>query len=81
MCRAPGWSSIGPVDPQTVVIRLELHLTEDSLTGRASDGSGAAKEFVGWLGLLGAIDGLVPGSPPMPRAAVPVRSINDGESS
>jgi hypothetical protein len=47
------------VDHQTVVIRLELQLADDSPTGRASDGSGAAREFVGWMGLVAAIDALV----------------------
>jgi hypothetical protein len=69
------------VDRQTVVIRLELHLDDDSLTGRASDGSGAAREFVGWLGLVAAIDALVPGSAPVPRAATSIRAVDEGESS
>jgi hypothetical protein len=29
MYRAPGWSTIGVVDRQTVVVRLELHLAKD----------------------------------------------------
>ncbi len=47
------------VDPQTVVIRLELRSTDDSVTGRASDPSGQVREFVGWMGLVAAIDALV----------------------
>jgi len=50
------------VPDQTVVIRLELHLDDESLSGRASDGTGAARDFVGWLGLVAAIDGLLPGN-------------------
>jgi hypothetical protein len=46
-------------DGRLIVIRLELRLEDDSLTGRASDGAGAAREFVGWMGLLAAIDALV----------------------
>jgi hypothetical protein len=34
------------------------------LTDRASDGAGAAREFVGWMGLVAAIDGLVRGDAP-----------------
>lgn len=60
------------VPRQTVVIRLELHLADDSLTGRASDGAGAAREFVGWLGLVAAIDALLPGNAPVPRAPASV---------
>jgi hypothetical protein len=51
---------------RTAVIRLELQLDDDSLTGRASDATGAAKEFVGWLGLVAAIDALLPGTPAVP---------------
>ena len=43
---------IGVVDRQTVVIRLELHLVDDSLTGRASDGTGTPREFAGCMGLV-----------------------------
>jgi hypothetical protein len=62
----------GRVPHQTVVIRLELHLADDALTGRASDGAGAAREFVGWLGLVAAIDALLPGNAPAPRAPASV---------
>jgi hypothetical protein len=41
------------------VIRLELTLAGDSLTGRASDEHGTTREFDGRLGLLAAIDELV----------------------
>ena len=44
---------------RTALIRLELDLNDDSLTGRASDDTGAAREFVGWLGLVAAIDALL----------------------
>ena len=37
-----------------MVTRLELQLEDDSLTGRASDGAGGAREFVGWMGLVAA---------------------------
>jgi hypothetical protein len=67
MCGAPSCSTIRLVARETVVIRLELHLDDESLTGRASDGTGTAKEFVGWIGLVGAIDALVPGSAPVRR--------------
>jgi hypothetical protein len=59
------------VDRQTVVIRLELQPDHDSVSGRASDASGAAREFVGWMGLVAAIDALVPGSSPAPGAIKP----------
>lgn len=45
-------------------IRLELQVTEDSLGGRASDLTGAARDFTGWVGLVAAIDALVRGGAP-----------------
>jgi hypothetical protein len=53
----------------TVVIRLELHPAEGSVSGRASGASGEAREFVGWMGLVAAIDALVPGSSPPVEAS------------
>jgi hypothetical protein len=44
------------------VIRLELYLKDDSPTGRATHGDGAGREFVGWMGLVAAIDALARGS-------------------
>jgi hypothetical protein len=44
---------------RTAVIGLELYLDDDTLTGGACDDAGAAREFVGWLGLVGAIDALL----------------------
>jgi hypothetical protein len=67
--------------PQAVVIRLELHLDGDSLTGRASDGTGAAREFVGWLGLVAAIDGLVGGTAPGSPPPASVMNLDEGASS
>jgi hypothetical protein len=48
------------VDPKTVVIRLELHPFDDSVSGRATDASGAARDFVGLMGLVAAVEALVP---------------------
>jgi hypothetical protein len=62
MCGPLDWSRIGAVDRQTIVIRLELHPDDESLSGRASDTSGVTREFVGWMGLVAAIDALVPAS-------------------
>jgi hypothetical protein len=69
------------VPGQTIVLRLELHLADDSLTGRASDGTGAAREFVGRLGLMAAIDALLPVSAPEPTAPATVGDPDEGESS
>jgi hypothetical protein len=69
---------MGGVDGRPIVIRLELRLEDDSLTGRASDGAGAAREFVGWLGLVAAIDALVRGN--APAAAADSKGSGDGEA-
>jgi hypothetical protein len=80
MCRAPASSSIAAtVDHPRVVIRLELHPTEDSLSGRASDGSGTAREFVGWMGLVAAIDALLPASSPALGGAAPSSPPDEGD--
>jgi hypothetical protein len=42
----------------TTTIRLELRYENESLTGRAMNGSGE-REFTGWIGLLAAIDELI----------------------
>ena len=65
---------------RTAVIRLELHLADDSLTGHASDGTGSTRDFVGWMGLLSAIDTLLDGNAPMPTAPSSVSDL-EGEGS
>jgi FAD/FMN-containing dehydrogenase len=42
----------------TTTISLELRYEDDSLTGRAVNGSGQ-RDFTGWIGLLAAIDELI----------------------
>ncbi len=49
------------VDGTTITATLELHATVDGLSGCLRDGTGATKEFTGWLGLVAAIDALVEG--------------------
>ena len=44
----------------TTAISLELHLAGDCLTGHATDASGVERPFCGWLGLIAAIDALLP---------------------
>ena len=48
---------------RAVTITLELQQAGEELGGRASDGSGAGREFSGWLGLLVAIDALLEAAP------------------
>lgn len=44
---------------QAVRIVCELQTVGDSLTGRAQRHDGEAREFTGWLGLLGALQALL----------------------
>ena len=67
-----------PVPQRTIVIRLELRVTDESLTGCVSDSSGAARDFVGWLGLVAAIDAFVPSSAPAPRAPTSIGAGDQG---
>jgi hypothetical protein len=44
---------------QTRHIAIEVRLDGDEISGRAGDGTGQPKQFLGWLGLLVALDGLL----------------------
>ena len=48
-----------PVDTETVTLVLELQLDGDAIAGSASDSAGGRQTFVGWLGLVTAIDVLL----------------------
>ena len=60
---APGGRILCGVDDRSITITLELDVAGESLTGRATDCTGAARTFSGWLGLVTALDGLVNGDP------------------
>jgi hypothetical protein len=61
------------VEYEKVVIHLEVALAGDSLTGRAWDDHGAAREFDGRLGLLTAVDALIAGSTPGSGSSIELR--------
>ena len=44
---------------QTRHIAIDVHLDGDEISGRAGDGTDQPKPFLGWLGLLAALDGLL----------------------
>jgi hypothetical protein len=53
---------------QRTRLTLELVVTApDSISGRLSDAAGRGTEFVGWLGLAGAIEALSSGPRPRTR--------------
>ncbi len=57
--RAPSLEETLVMDNDHISLSLELDISGESLTGHARNGTGAARSFAGWLGLLGAIDALV----------------------
>jgi hypothetical protein len=67
MCRDAALLDNGAGAGQSVVIRLELQVAGQSLTGRASDATGVEREFSGWIGMVAAVDALL--SRPAPAAA------------
>jgi hypothetical protein len=44
---------------QTRHIAIDVRLDGDEISGRAGDGTDQPKPFLGWLGLLAALDGLL----------------------
>jgi hypothetical protein len=52
------------VDGSHSTIRIDLERKGDSPQGRITDETGTTKSFVGWLGLVAALDALVSGTPP-----------------
>jgi hypothetical protein len=65
------------MESQTTSISLELQLAGDSLTGRARCSAGRRRDFVGWLGLMAAIDALLSG----PDQAEAAEAVNPQEDS
>jgi hypothetical protein len=51
------------MDSRSITITLELDVAGESLTGSATDGTGASRTFSGWLGLVTALDRFVNAGP------------------
>src|SRR4051794_10483065 len=62
MCGGAGKPILSGVDSEntSIHIDLDLELSGGCLSGRARNGSGPEREFSGWLGMVGAIDALLP---------------------
>jgi hypothetical protein len=62
------WALAGIIDAmagRAIRILLEVELDSDSsMTGRASSCEGTTKDFAGWLGLVNALQALLPESEP-----------------
>ena len=48
------------MDGTTTAISLEMHLAGDCLIGTATSATGVERPFCGWIGLIAAIDSLLP---------------------
>jgi hypothetical protein len=48
---------------QTRHIAIDVRVDGDQISGHAGDGTGQPTPFSGWLGLIGALDGLIPREP------------------
>ena len=63
----------GHVTSHTVHIDIDVRIDGDQITGHAGDGLSRPRPFLGWLGLIGALDRLLtePGSAegPVPGSA------------
>ncbi len=44
--------------PTPIILDIEVY--DESLTGRARTNDGTTREFAGWLGLISALDALLP---------------------
>jgi hypothetical protein len=47
------------VPGRTVHLTFDVRIDGDEISGHAGDGAGQPRSFRGWLGLLGALDGLL----------------------
>jgi hypothetical protein len=59
MCRRVARPDPGDVTDTHIVIGLELHQADDTLSGRITAADGRIVPFSGWLGLVAALDALV----------------------
>jgi hypothetical protein len=60
----------GCVTSHTVHIDIDVRIVGDQITEHAGDGVSQPSPFLGWLGLIGALDPLV-GDPSSPEGPVP----------
>lgn len=47
------------MSPETLHIVVHVHVDGDQILGQVGDGITDPKPFTGWLGLIGALDGLI----------------------
>ncbi|HEX5192844.1 MAG TPA: hypothetical protein VFW09_08565 [Solirubrobacteraceae bacterium] len=57
-----GWQILVAVTVRTMHIAIDVGIDGEQISGRAGDGAGPPKQFTGWLGLIGVLDGLLSSS-------------------
>ena len=60
MRRKPLSPILDAMNEATLTVTLELRIDGDAMSGRATGDNGESVDFDGWLGLLAALDALVP---------------------
>jgi hypothetical protein len=62
MCGGARTPILSGVDSKNRSIRvtLQLELVDGTIKGTVHNGSGPGREFSGWLGMVGAIDAILP---------------------
>jgi hypothetical protein len=56
-----------PMTAETIRIVMTVHVDGDEISGHAGEEAGARRPFLGWLGLIAALDGLLDVSKPRPE--------------
>jgi hypothetical protein len=59
------------VTARRVEIMVDVRVDDGEITGEARDAVGRCRPFLGWLGLIGALDGLLEDTPDRPSPAGP----------
>jgi hypothetical protein len=60
LCGQSAGRMIDAMAGRAVRVVLELEPDEESITGRLQLGNGSTRDFAGWLGLINALQGLMP---------------------
>jgi len=56
---AGGGRMLLPVSDERLHIAIDVSVAEDQIQGQVCDGVGQPRQFYGWLGLIGELDGMV----------------------
>ena len=73
---AGGAIDAAPVSDELLHIAIDVSVAEDQIQGHVSDGVGQPRQFHGWLGLIGELDGLLDSH----RPEIPEDQVGEGGS-